>query len=511
MTTNGESLSTKDTIAYIVIGIALGIIYVGALMIIGNVIDINETNSIIPEAHAQIQPFEQQLAQIRDPAECTRKVIRGASAQTPFLIKVFYDTTADRTLSFKQQGTSFPVTQTTNQVMTFFTSEVDQYEIHMEMNYRVPKERQIYIEYLTGGSIVQSEQEKFDGTKFCMTLFANTILPPTILTKEEIFGQSLEFVNQIPLMIDSFNRNTYTQSTTIAYMWMLILGVLFFSVITFISVQVGNRKFKLKMRDVDDIVTTGSTLVTSMDSMINSVSKPLQEVSKDLKKILDLPQVKEKLEQVKEPKESKAKAIIKRMIPMKKKEDYQVTIIEEDDEQEEVLEDEDQELEEQAEREDEKEKQKKVDEGLEVKEELKSDQKQSEKPDQTPETRPDPEPSGGFIQGEVIEEEKPEPESEPEPEPKPEPEPELKIEKKPANFKRIVDSIDYENKKLTNFSEFTYPEILEVYTWITHFRQRQMKEGVIIPKEVEEKQLQIQEITYYAIFAKLKEQKNGTK
>ena len=208
MTTNGESLSTKDTIAYIVIGIALGIIYVGALMIISNVIDINETNSIIPEAHAQIQPFEQQLAQIRDPAECTRKVVRGASAQTPFLIKVFYDTTADRTLSFKQQGTSFPVTQTTNQVMTFFTSEVDQYEIHMEMNYRVPKERQIYIEYLTGGSIVQSEQEKFDGTKFCMTLFANTVLPTPIPTKEEIFGQSLEFVNQIPAMIDSFNRNT---------------------------------------------------------------------------------------------------------------------------------------------------------------------------------------------------------------------------------------------------------------------------------------------------------------
>jgi hypothetical protein len=264
------------------------------------------------------------------------------------------------------------------------------------------------------------------------------------------------------------------------------------------------------MRDVDDIVTTGSTLVTSMDSMINSVSKPLQEVSKDLKKILDLPQVKEKLEQVKEPKESKARAIIKKMIPMRKKEDYQVTIIEEKDGQEEALDDEDQEqIEEEKQN--------------EVKEELKSDQKQSEKPDQTPETRPDPEPSGGFIQGEVIEEKEPEPEPESEPEPEPEqepkpepeqepkPEPELKIEKKPANFKRIVDSIDYENKKLTNFSEFSYPEILEVYTWITHFRKRQKEEGVVIPEDVEEKQIQIQEITYYAIFAKLKEQKNGSK
>jgi len=320
MTTNGKTLSTKDTLGYAVIGIALGLMYVAVLMISLNVVDNNEANYIIPEAHAQIQPFEQQLAQIRDPAECTRKVVRGQSATTPFLIKVFYDTTADRTLTFKQQGTSFPVTQTTNQVMTFFTNEVDQYEIHMEMNYRFAKERQIYIEYLTGGSIVQSEQEKFEGKKFCMTLFANTVLPTPIPTKEEIFGQSLEFVNQIPAMIDSFNRNTYTQSTTIAYMWMLILGVLFFSVITFISVQLSSRKFKLKMRDVDDIVTTGSTLVTSMDGMVNSVSKPLQEVSKDLKAILNLPQVQEKLDQVREPKESKARAIIKKMIPLKKKE-----------------------------------------------------------------------------------------------------------------------------------------------------------------------------------------------
>ncbi len=46
MTTNGESLSTKDTISYAVIGIALGIIYVGAFMIILNVMDINDDISI---------------------------------------------------------------------------------------------------------------------------------------------------------------------------------------------------------------------------------------------------------------------------------------------------------------------------------------------------------------------------------------------------------------------------------------------------------------------------------
>ncbi len=499
MTTNGESLSARDQFGYAVIGIALGLIYVAGFMIVMTALDLNESTSLIPPAHAQIQPFEQQLAQIRDPEECTRKVVQGASATTPFLLKVFYDTTDDRTLTFKQQGDSFPVTQSTNQVMTFFSDAVDQYQIQIELNYRVPRERQVYIEYLTGGSIVQSEQEKFDGRKFCMNIFANTILPPKIPTKEEIFGQSLEFVNQIPAMIDSFNRNTYTQSTTIAYMWMLILGVLFFSVITFISVQLGNRKFKIKMRDVDDIVTTGSTLVTSMDSMVQSISKPLQQVSKDLKAILNLPQVKEKLEEVQEPKDSKVKAIIKKMLPKKKKEDYQVKVIEEDDE------DEDQEeLEEQVQTEDEKEKQKRIDEQLQEKE-IKKELQKTE-PIVEPLVEPMVEPSGGFIQGdteteiEATKEEKKTIQKEPV----------LEIEPKPSKFKRIVDSIDYENKKLRNFEEFSYTEILNVYTWITHFRERQKKEGVIIPENIDEKQNQIQEITYYAIFAKLKEKKNGS-
>jgi len=83
MTTNGEPLSTKDTISYAIIGIALGIIYVGALMIISNVVDINETNSIIPEAHAQIQPFEQQLAQIRDPLVLSPFLLVSVSLSLP--------------------------------------------------------------------------------------------------------------------------------------------------------------------------------------------------------------------------------------------------------------------------------------------------------------------------------------------------------------------------------------------------------------------------------------------
>src|SRR3972149_8733409 len=99
---------------------------------------------IVPQAYSQILPFEQQLEMIRDPQDCTRKVVQASSAQIPFTMKIFYDTTKSAILEIKQQGNSFPLTQRTNQVMTFYTNGTDQYEIYMEMNYDEPKPRQVY-------------------------------------------------------------------------------------------------------------------------------------------------------------------------------------------------------------------------------------------------------------------------------------------------------------------------------------------------------------------------------
>jgi len=464
MTQNDKKqLTNWENVLYIMIGFTIAVGYTFVFIVVSDLTD-DFNFSLIPVAHAQIQPFEQQLQQIRDPEECTRKVVQGRSAEIPFVIKVIYDTTRNRSLTFIQQGTSFPVTQATNQVMTFYTNGTDQYQIKFEMNYPDAKERQVYIEYLVGGQIVQSEQEKFDSRKFCMTIFANTILPPRQITKEEIFGESLDYVRQIPNMINAFNINTVTQSTAIAYMWMLILGVLVVSVLTFITSISGNRKFDSKMRDVDDVVEQGSAVVISLDGMVQSVSKPLQEVSKDLKAILNLPQVKEQLERVKPHKESKLKAIIKKQF--KKKEDYQVTVIEEDQVQENES-FEDSEDEQQSETEENQ---------SEVTKEL-------TKVEQPVETKT---------------EEKP-----------PEPEIELTIEPRPAKFKDIVDAIDYKNKQ-GKFEPFTYNELLLVYTWIQNYNKRMKQENKDIPEKITEQQKQIMEIIYYAIFRKMeKKMSNG--
>ncbi len=190
---------------------------------------------IIPEALAQILPFEQQLEQIRDPKECTRKVVQGRSAELPFTLKVVYDTSRDIKLEFKQQGTSFPVVQRTNQVMTFFTDGADQYEIYIEVNYDEAKPRQMYIEYLSNNAVVQSEQEKFETNRFCMTIFANTVAPTPVPTKEEIFGESLDYIAQIPAMVTAFNANSQTSATSISYMWILLFAVVILSILTYIN------------------------------------------------------------------------------------------------------------------------------------------------------------------------------------------------------------------------------------------------------------------------------------
>lgn len=153
-----EQLSRKDQLYYSFVGVGIGIVYViFFILITGTNLDF-----IIPMAFAQVQPFELQLEQIRNPEACTRKVFQSSGAYIPFTLKVFYDTTQDRSWDVISKAETFPVAQQTAQVATFFTQEVDQYEVHLEVNYDKPKKRQAYIEILSEGRTVTSWQEKFD-------------------------------------------------------------------------------------------------------------------------------------------------------------------------------------------------------------------------------------------------------------------------------------------------------------------------------------------------------------
>ncbi len=466
-----KPLTHKQELLYAGFGVLIAITYV---MWLGIILDWIEEGKIefnlIPEANAQILPFEQQLEQIRAPKDCTRKVVQGGSAEVPFSIKVFYDTSRDVKQEFKQQGTSFPIRQTTNQVMTFYTDEADQYEIYMEMNYDEAKPRQIYIEYLSGNRIVQSTQEKFDGTKFCMNLFANTIVPTPIPTKEDIFGESLTYIGQIPAMVTAFNTNTQTWATGIAYMWLLLFAVVLVSVLTLISNFAGKRKFDSKVRDLDDSLVQVNTMTLSMDSLVRSVSEPLQELKEDLKAIMSIPLIKDNIP--KKQKESKFKKIIS--FRKKKEEVVEEEVVEEEVEEEKPSDEVLRELQEKDE---------------EVVEEL------------------EPEPSGGFV---ISEEEKVSPPTPPLPKEEPVDSP---LKSRPKDFLTILQAIDFDHRRFKDgmFDQFEYNQLNESYGWIVKYRKWANQNKADIPAEFMQKQEIAEKVIYYAIFAKLEERKRNGK
>jgi hypothetical protein len=483
-----KPLTVKQQLGYVGLGVLIAITYTVWFVVFTQWMDENEIEFvIIPFAYAQILPFEQQLEQIRNPEECTRKVVQGGSAQVPFSIKVFYDTSTDVKQEFKQQGTSFPVRQTTNQVMTFYTDEADQYEIYIEVNYPDAKPRQIYIEYLSNNAIVQSTQEKFDTRRFCMNLFANTVIPTPVPTKEEIFGESLTFIGQIPAMVTAFNTNTQTQATGIAYMWLLILGVVILSLVTLISSFAGKRRFDSKVNDLDDSIGQVNTMTLSMDNLVRSVSEPLDLITKNQNKILhnqDLILDKYPSVKVEEKKESRLKKII---TFRKKKPDEElmteaevVALAEEKPDTEtteEVL--------------------KELQSGAEGKD---------DELDELIEKAVEPEPSGGFVIGE--EEEKVLPPTPPSPK-----EEERILKSRPKDFLTILQAIDFENRRFKDdmFDEFEYNQLNESYGWIVKYRKWALRNRADIPLEFMQKQEVAEKVIYYAIFAKMEQRKRNGK
>jgi len=516
-----EQLTTKQQLGYMGIGFLIAIAYTVWLIVI---IDWNEESQffpidypldffILPTASAQILPFEQQLEQIRDPKECTRKVVQGRSAELPFTLKVVYDTSRDIKLEFKQQGTSFPVVQRTNQVMTFFTDGADQYEIYIEVNYDEAKPRQMYIEYLSNNAVVQSEQEKFDSNRFCMTIFANTVAPTPVPTKEEIFGESLEYIAQIPAMVTAFNANSQTSATSISYMWILLFAVVILSILTYINSVTGKRKFDNRMRDFEDSIGEVSNLAQKMSDLETSLKIPFNNIQlsfnsmiKTLKAILSIPEIRDKIPE--EKKESPLKKI-KNLIPLRKKPI-----------EEQIIETQEKNLSDRKKIQSQKEPEKSTkstksvdtqertieeDEVLKVlqptEEEIAEEKKQAQE-----------KPSGGFVIGESEEDLEPkiadqdvlEKAKKTEAKPVDENNP---MRLRPDVFQKIMKEIDYTTNKFKEdaIEKFTYTELNESFGWISKYRMWIEKENRNVPEEIKHKQAIAERLIYYAILQKIKE------
>lgn len=492
MTSDEEPIRTDQYVQYITIGAIIAIVYVFAFMFVANNWE-DWFVLIIPVAYAQVQPFELQLEQIRNPEACTRKVFQSSGAYIPFTLKIFYDTTQDRKWDVISKGQTFPVAQQTAQVATFFTQEVDQYELYLELNYDRPKKRLAYLEVLSEGKSISSWQEKFDDQKFCMTFHVNTNPPPTFPTREELIGDLLTNVDKIPEMIKQFNINSITWNTSISYMWTLIFGSIVVSVLTLIGTSVVSRNVKSKMKELDYAVD----LVDSSAKKIDEMKEPFDEIIKNQHKILknqDVILAKSPIPIVEPEKKSKLSQIFK-----KKDKD-------EDEEEEKPKKksrfgwfrrDKDDEDDEDEKDEDVYENEKIEVPPKEVKEESAKLVEVIEKLEPDPEKDVEEELSGGFIQ----QEEK----VSPTPLPKEEELP--KIEEKPPKFKDVLREIDFKENafKEGGFDKFTYNELNTIYGWIVHYKKRKLmlNQWEKVPEKIREKQDIAERIIYYAIFSKM--------
>ncbi len=491
-----EELSAKDQLYYAFVGVGIGVVYVIFFMLMtGANLDFIIP---IPMAFAQVQPFELQLEQIRNPEACTRKVFQSSGAYIPFTLKVFYDTTQDRSWDVISKKETFPVAQQTAQVATFFTQEVDQYEVHLEVNYDRPQKRQAYIEILSEGRTVTSWQEKFDDQKFCMTFFINTNEAPTFPTREELIGDLLTNVDKIPEMIKSFNLNTITWNTSISYMWTLIFGSIVVSVLTLIGTSVVSRNVKSKMKNMDEAVE----LVDKSARKIDEMKEPFDEIIKNQNKILKNqqlilaksptpivePEKKSKLSQIFKKKEDEPEEQVQEEKPKKSR--WSFLKRNKDEEYEEEIDDED--------NEDVYDNDKIEVPPKEVKEENAKLVTEIKKIDQDFGKDVEEELEGGFVQA-SKEEKVP---------PTPPPKEEIpKEEVKPPRFKEILRAINFQDKafKKEMFEKFTYNELNNMYGWIVHYKKRKLmlKEWEKLPEQVRDKQDIAERVIYYAIFQKM--------
>jgi len=492
-----KPLTVKQQLGYVGLGFLIAVTYTIWFVVFTD----EDTGFLgfftIPEAEAQIQPFELQLEQIRNPEACTRKVLQSAGAYVPFTLKIFYDTTTDRKWDVISDSPSFPVAQQTAQVATFFTQEVDQYEVYLEINYERPQKRQAYIEVLSGGKTVSSWQEKFDDRRLCMTFFLNTNEAPTFPSREELIGDLLTNVDQIPEMIKSFNLNTITWNASISYMWTLIFASIVLSVLTLLGTSIVNRNVKSKIKVMDEAVE----LVDASAKKIDEMKEPFDQIIKNQNKILQNQQLilaKSPVQIVEPEKESKLSKIFKKKKDVVKEEEPKKSRwnifkrkkdTDEEEEEEEV-----------------KEKDEEVYDNGKIEVPPKEVKQENAKLVETiekiePDVKKDVENEleGGFVQ--TSKEEK----VPPTPPPKEELLP--PVEPKPSRFKEILRGIDFKEGafKEGEFDKFTYNELNNMYGWIVHYKKRKLmlKEWEKLPEQVRYKQDIAEHIIYHAIFAKM--------
>ena len=243
----------------------------------------------IVDAFAQVGNFEINVPQIREPPKCSVVDIKADKAYIPFQIKVFHDFSRVNDISFEQIGNSIPTTNTSPQVLIFQTNFVDEYQVHAEVNFDTDKVRAVYIEIWSQNNPSFTEIITYEGLTFCRTFNVVTAEAPSIPTRTELIGEQAERAfEEMPLIKNAINSNTAALSSSIIWMFMVVVAALAVSAGQFFAYVGRRRKDKKRGTAFDNMIKVGSKYVADFKKEHTDIKKQRSNEKKQMESFLDM-------------------------------------------------------------------------------------------------------------------------------------------------------------------------------------------------------------------------------
>lgn len=248
--------------------------------------------SIVDDAFAQVGNFEINVPQIRDPPKCSVVDIKADKAYIPFQIKVFHDFSRVNDISFEQIGNSIPTTNTSPQVLIFQSNFVDEYQVHAEVNFDTDKVRAVYIEIWSQNNPSFTEIITYEGLTFCRTFNVVTAKAPVVPTRTELIGEQAERAfEEMPLIKNAINLNTQALSSSIIWMFMVVVAALAVSAGQFFAYVGRRRKDKKRGTAFDNMIKVGSKYVADFKKEHTEIKKQRSNEKKQIDSFLDMANV----------------------------------------------------------------------------------------------------------------------------------------------------------------------------------------------------------------------------
>ncbi len=241
------------------------------------------------EAYAQVGEFEINAPQIQEPPKCSQVDLSSDKAYIPFQIKVYSDFSQVNDISFEQLGSSVPNTHTSPELLIFESNFIDEYQITVDINFDTDKTRAVYIEYWTQNNPSFKEIISFDGLFFCRTFNVKTAEAPTIPTRTEIIGEQAERAfEEMPLIKDSINANTYALGTSVTWMFIVVVAALAVSAGQFFA-YIGRRRLeKRRVTSFETMIKVGSKYIADFRKEHGELKKQRVDEKAQMEQFLDM-------------------------------------------------------------------------------------------------------------------------------------------------------------------------------------------------------------------------------